>query len=100
MPGMSKFLIVRPMIENEKISAEDQREYWLDIDMLFILVKHLRSDIANMTRELSKAKNGANLVAFKAMLCIIKYILDTKNFQFKLRTNRECQQTLGNSLFW
>ena len=38
--GMHKFLIVRPMVESEKISLEDQQEYWLGVGMLLYLVKH------------------------------------------------------------
>ena len=52
---MPKFLIVRPMVENKKISAKDQQDYWLSIGRLLYLVKHLHPNLANMTRELSKA---------------------------------------------
>ena len=83
MPGMPKFLIVRPMIKIEKISAEDQKEYWLGVGVLLYLVKHSRPDIANATMELLKANNGVNPVAFKELLCLIKYVLDTKHFGLK-----------------
>ena len=33
-PGMPKFLIMRPMIDSEKISAQDQQEYWLGLGVL------------------------------------------------------------------
>ena len=42
---MPKFLIVRPTIESEKISMEDQKVYWLGVGMLLYLVKHARTDI-------------------------------------------------------
>ena len=61
-PCMHKFLIFRPIIESKKISAEDQRKY---LSGVLFLVKHLRPDIANITRELSKANDGANSAAFK-----------------------------------
>ena len=64
-PGTPKFLIVRPMVEIEKISMEDQQDYWSGICMLLYLVKHLHPDVANMTRELSKANKSANPVAYK-----------------------------------
>ena len=67
------------MVESEKISVEDQRDYQFDVGMLLYLVKHSCPDLANMTRELSKANDGANPVAYKEVLCVIRYVLDTKN---------------------
>ena len=52
--------------------------------MLLYVVKHLHPDLANMTRELSKANNGANLAAYKELLCLIKYVLFTKNLGLKI----------------
>ena len=92
-PGTPKFLIVRPTEEREKISIEDQWIYQSGVGMLLYLVKHFRPNIANMTRELSKANNGANLAAYKELLRVIKYVVKTE------RTHREFQQTLGNYLF-
>ena len=51
--------------------------------MLLFLVKHSRPD-ANATRELSKANDGANSVAFKELLHVIEFILNLKNFGLKL----------------
>ena len=56
-PGMPKSLIVRPMVDNEKISAKDHWEFWLGVDMLLYLVKHPQS----------KANNGANPAAYKEL---------------------------------
>ena len=64
MPGMPKVLIARLMIKSKMISVEDQKDYSSRVGMSFYLVKHLRPDIANMTRELSKTKNGVNPVVF------------------------------------
>ena len=47
--------------------------------MLLYLVKHSRPDIANATRELSKANNGVNPVVYKELLRMIKYIVETEN---------------------
>ena len=63
-PGMPKCFIVRPMIDSEKISAEDQNEYQPRVGMLLFLVKHSRPDIANATRNLSKSNDGVNSAAF------------------------------------
>ena len=78
-PGMPKFLIVRPVVDSEKISMEDQWEYWSDVGMLLYLIKHLHPGVAIMT-----ANNGANPAAYKELLCVLKYILDTKNLVLKI----------------
>ena len=57
-PGMP--LIISPMVDNEKISAEDQQEYWFSAGILLYLVKHVQCNLANMIRELSKANDGVN----------------------------------------
>ena len=58
--GMPKFLIVLPLVNNEKISAEYQQEYHLGVGMLMYLMKHSCPNVANVTRELSKANGSAN----------------------------------------
>ena len=73
-PSTPRFLIMSPTEENKKISTEDQQDYQLDIDTLLYLVKHLHPYLSNMTRELLKANDGANL-------------------------HREFQKTLGDCLF-
>ena len=64
-PDMPKFLIIRSVVDNEKISTKDQKEYQLGEGMMLYLVKHLHLNLANMTRELSRANDGANPVAYK-----------------------------------
>ena len=51
------------MVKSEKISVNDQQDYWSGAGMLLYLVKHSCPDLANVTRELSKANNGANPAA-------------------------------------
>ena len=52
--------------------------------MLLYLVKYIRPNIANMTRELSKVNIGVNFAAFCEMLHVIVYLLDTENLVLKL----------------
>ena len=51
--------------------------------MLLHQVKHSCPDLANTTRELLKANNCANPAAYKELLHVIKYVLDTKNLGLK-----------------
>ena len=53
--------------------------------MLLYLVKHSRLDIANAVCECTKVLDGANENAYQEMLCIIKYVLDTRNLGLKIQ---------------
>jgi hypothetical protein len=48
-------------------------------------VKHSRPDIANPVRELSKCMDKATEAAYKEMLRVVKFVLDTRNFGLFLR---------------
>ena len=52
--------------------------------MLLYLVKHSCPNLANVTRELSKANDGANPAAYKELLHVIKYVLNMKNLVLKI----------------
>ena len=58
--------------------------------MLLYLVKHSWPNLANAARELSKANDGANPAAYKELLCVIKYVLDTKKLRLRI-------EPMGNS---
>jgi hypothetical protein len=47
--------------------------------MLLYLVKHLRPDISNATRELSKVGDGATEAHWKQLLRATKYTRQTKS---------------------
>ena len=47
--GMPKFLIVGPMVESEKSSAENLQRNWLGIGILLYLFKHSCPDYASWT---------------------------------------------------
>ena len=68
------------MTQSEKITEENQKDYWLGVGMLLFIVKHSRPDVGKVTRELSKATDDASPVAFKELLPVIKYVLDEKHF--------------------
>ena len=94
-PGMPKFFIVRPMIEIEKISAKNEQEYQFGVGLLVYLMKQSCPDLANTTRELSKANDRMNFAAYKEPLhvieeplLVIKYILETKNLGLKIEHTR------------
>ena len=58
--------------------------------ILLYLVKHSCPDLANATRELSKANDGVNPAAYKELLHLINYVLDMKDLGLKI-------EPMGNS---
>ena len=60
--------------------------------MLMYLVKHSRPDIANETRELTKVLDEANEAHWKAMMCIIKFVLEYKHICFDIAPKLYSQQ--------
>jgi hypothetical protein len=52
--------------------------------MLLFLIKHSRPDLCNAVRELSKCLDGASDAAYKEMLRVIKYVMDTRNKGLKI----------------
>ena len=70
-------MMLRPMINSEKISTKDQHENWFVVGMLLYMVKHSCPNLINAIRKLSKANDGA--------LCVIKYVLDTKNLGLMIK---------------
>ena len=72
------------MIKSKLIYVEDQPEYQSGVGILLYLVKHSWPDIANMTKKILKANNGAKTAASKELLHVIKHVLDMKNLVLKI----------------
>ena len=62
-------LIMRPMINSEKIFAEDQQEYWSVVGMLLCLVKQSCPNFANIMRELSTTMMVQTLLHTRTPTC-------------------------------
>ena len=77
------------MIDNEKISTWDQQKYQLGVGMLLYLVKHSCLTLPLWLGNY-QANDGANPAAYKELLHVIKYVLDTKNLGLKI-------ESMGNS---
>jgi hypothetical protein len=56
------------------------------------LIKFSRPDLENVVRELSKVMDGANLAAYKEMLRVVKFVLDTKDYCLNLNPIRENEE--------
>ena len=53
--------------------------------MMLCLVKYSSPGLTNVIRELAKAYDGANPAAYKELLHMIKYVINTKNLGFKIK---------------
>ena len=88
-PAGPKTIVMRPVEGDPLISAEDQKKYRSGVGMLLYLIKHSRPDLANAIRELTKVLDGATQAHYKAMMRVIKYVIDTEFYGLRL-------QPLGN----
>jgi Reverse transcriptase (RNA-dependent DNA polymerase)/gag-polypeptide of LTR copia-type len=79
-PGTPNQSIIRPQNEQEQIDPERQKLYRSAVGTLLQFVKHTRPDISNPVRELSKCMDKATEAAYKEMLRVTKFVLDTKDF--------------------
>jgi hypothetical protein len=76
-PGTPNNGIVRPAVGESRLDENKQKIYQSAVGTLLQFTKHLRLDIANPVRELSKCMDSINEAAFKEMKRVIKFILDT-----------------------
>ena len=84
-PAAPKTVIMRPDENDPVISSADQTKYRSGVGMLLYLVKHSRPDLSNSVRELTKVLDRATQAHWKAMMRVIKYVLDTRSCALKLQ---------------
>ena len=90
-PGTPGGSILRNPID--KVDAEKQKIYRSGVGMLLYLVKHSRPDIANAVRELSKALDGTSAAAYKELMRVLKYVMDTKHLSLKMQPKKNRDET-------
>jgi hypothetical protein len=71
--------------EESVIDKERHALYRTGVGSLLYCTKHSRPEIANAVRELSKCLSAPTEAAFKEMLRVIKYVLDTADLGLKLQ---------------
>lgn len=74
------------MLRNLKTTVDVDKHamYRSGVGMLLYLVKHTCPDIANTVRELSILLDCPSPAAYKEILRVIKFVLDTKNLAIKM----------------
>ena len=69
------------------LTQEEQTLYRCGVGILLYLVKQTRPDLANATRELSKAMNVANYTHWRELLRVVKYALKSQEKGIVLKPN-------------
>jgi hypothetical protein len=67
--------------------------------MLLYLITFSRPGINNAVRELSKCMDGATYGTYQEMLCIVKFVLDTKNYCLKIQPNFDSKNSWKLKVF-
>ena len=88
-PGTPGLGLIK-VTETENMLPKDRHgRYRTGVGMLLFLIKHSRPDICNAVRELSKCLDGPNEAAYKEMLRVVKYVMDTKDRGLKIAPTGE-----------
>jgi hypothetical protein len=83
-----------------KVDEEKHKKYRSGVGMLLYLVKHTRPDIANAVRELTKGLDEPSPAAYKEMLRVIKFVLDTKAWALKVAPVLEEGEVIWNMVVY
>jgi hypothetical protein len=83
-PGTPNFGIVQPKGDDPRITEAEQSTYRSVVGYLLHLTKHSRPDISNAVRESSKSMDGATPLAFKEMKRLVKFMIDTSEYGFRI----------------
>jgi hypothetical protein len=79
------------------VDPDQQLKYRSAVGTLLQFVKHSRPDIANPVRELSKCMDKVTEAAYKEMLRVVKFVLDTRNFGYFFDLHRLIKMPHGVS---
>ena len=87
-PSTPNFRLMKVKEGEGVLSPQEQTLYRCGVGILLYLVKQTRSDLANATRELSRAMDVANYVHWKELLTVIKYALKSQEKGIVLKPKR------------
>ena len=88
-PGTPGLGLIKVTDTGNMLPKDRHGRYRTGVGMLLFLIKHSRPDICNAVRELSKCLDGPNEAAYKEMLRVVKYVMDTKDRGLKIAPTGE-----------
>ena len=86
-PSTSSFRLMRVKEGKGVLTQEEQTLFRCGVGILLYLVKQTRPDLANGTRELSKAMDVANYTHWRELLRVVKYALKSQEKGIVLKPN-------------
>ena len=73
--------------DSDTIPESLQKNYRSGVGMLLYLINYSRPDLSDAVRELSKCMDRATYGTYQEMLCVVKFVLDTKNYCLRIQPN-------------
>ena len=85
-PGTPRKVIIRAEEgDNDVLSPAKHKEYRSGVGSLLYLLKHLRPELSNPIRELSKAMLRPTEDHMDEMMRVIKWVINTPNLGLKMK---------------
>ena len=91
-PGTPRFTVRRPENPEDKVSPVEHETYRSRVGTLLCLPKHIRPDICNPVRELSKTMDAPAPVHLKEMYKVIRFVLSTKYYGLKFELRKDMKK--------
>ena len=88
-PGSPRFTARRLENPEDKVNAEEHETYRSGVGTLHYLNKHIRPDICNPVRELSKTMDAPAPAHLKEMYKVIRHVLSTKRYGLKFELRKD-----------
>jgi hypothetical protein len=76
-------------VDEDVIEANLQSRFRSVVGIILYFIKNSRPVIATMVKELAKCMDDATLAAYKKMLIVIRFVLDTHLFCLKTEEKKE-----------
>ena len=97
--GTPRFKVTCPDEGSNTIDENLQKHYCSGVGMLLYLIKYSRPDLSNAVRELSKCMDKATFGTYQEMLCVIKFVLDTKYICLNIQPNFDSKNSWKLKVF-
>ena len=91
-PGTPRFTARRLENPEGKVSPKEHETYRSGVGELLYLTKHIRPDMCNPVRELSKTMDAQAPVHLKEMYKLIRFVLSTKDYGLKFELRKDVKK--------
>ena len=99
IPGTPRFTARRLQNHEDKVYTEDHETYRNGVGTLLYLTKHIRPDIHNPVRELSKTMDAPTPAHLKELYKLIRFALSTKDYGLKFKLIKSIRKWVLKAIF-